>query len=212
MWVPAGQRRSPTHRTPSITNTTCGLKWPWRRTIMPGSYRGVERQVLRIGREREPLLPHRGLGAVGVALPLHLLPGDIGVVEVTEHRGRRGRDGLRICVGRHWVRSCPDRGCRWRPSVPVESGAMTDPNPDPRSGVDWTDQPTRGRRRASPRRSSSTRRTWSPTVSMRSIDWFWDDERAVRYGIDECHVGHAAIAEYRRSQAVATPPRRCATR
>ena len=42
---------------------------------------------------------------------------------------------------------------------------------------------------------------------MRSIDWFWDDERAVRYGIDEGHAGHDAIAEYRRSQAVATPPR-----
>ncbi len=39
------------------------------------------------------------------------------------------------------------------------------------------------------------------------IAWFWDDDRAVRYGIDEGHIGHRAIAEYRRSQAVATPPR-----
>lgn len=36
---------------------------------------------------------------------------------------------------------------------------------------------------------------------------FWDDPRTVRYGIDEEHVGHAAIGEYRRSQAVASPPR-----
>ena len=41
----------------------------------------------------------------------------------------------------------------------------------------------------------------------RLVEWFWDDERAVRYGIDEGHVGHAAIAAYRRSQAIATPPR-----
>jgi hypothetical protein len=39
------------------------------------------------------------------------------------------------------------------------------------------------------------------------VAWFWDDPRAVRYGIDEMHVGHDAIAEYRRSQAQATPPR-----
>jgi ketosteroid isomerase-like protein len=40
------------------------------------------------------------------------------------------------------------------------------------------------------------------------IELFWDDPRTVRYGIDEQHVGHAAIAAYRRTQAVATPPRR----
>jgi hypothetical protein len=39
------------------------------------------------------------------------------------------------------------------------------------------------------------------------VGWFWDDPRAVRYGIDEEHVGHDAIAGYRRSQAQATPPR-----
>jgi hypothetical protein len=39
------------------------------------------------------------------------------------------------------------------------------------------------------------------------IELFWDDPRTVRYGIDEEHVGHGAITEYRRSQAVATPPR-----
>lgn len=36
---------------------------------------------------------------------------------------------------------------------------------------------------------------------------FWDDPRTVRYGIDEEHVGHDAISGYRRSQAVASPPR-----
>ena len=40
------------------------------------------------------------------------------------------------------------------------------------------------------------------------VAWFWDDPRALRYGIDEQHVGHEAIAAYRRSQAQATPPRR----
>ena len=40
------------------------------------------------------------------------------------------------------------------------------------------------------------------------IGFFWDDPRTVRFGIDEEHVGHGPIAEYRRSQAVATPPRR----
>src|SRR6516162_9637178 len=41
----------------------------------------------------------------------------------------------------------------------------------------------------------------------RLVDWFWDDDRAVRYGIDECDVGHDAIATFRRKQAVATPAR-----
>lgn len=40
------------------------------------------------------------------------------------------------------------------------------------------------------------------------IELFWDDTRTVRYGIDEQHVGHADIAAYRRTQAMATPPRR----
>lgn len=40
------------------------------------------------------------------------------------------------------------------------------------------------------------------------IELFWDDPRTVRYGIDEQHVGHADIAAYRRTQAMATPPRR----
>ncbi len=39
------------------------------------------------------------------------------------------------------------------------------------------------------------------------IEAFWDSDRTVRYGIDEIHTGHAAIAAYRRSQAVATPRR-----
>jgi ketosteroid isomerase-like protein len=39
------------------------------------------------------------------------------------------------------------------------------------------------------------------------IELFWDDPRTVRYGIDEQHVGHADIAAYRRTQAMATPPR-----
>jgi hypothetical protein len=41
----------------------------------------------------------------------------------------------------------------------------------------------------------------------RLVDWFWDDGRAVRYGIDESHVGFDDIAAYRRSQSIATPPR-----
>jgi hypothetical protein len=40
------------------------------------------------------------------------------------------------------------------------------------------------------------------------IELFWDDPRTVRYGIDEQHVGHGDISAYRRTQAVATPPRR----
>ena len=39
------------------------------------------------------------------------------------------------------------------------------------------------------------------------VAWFWDDERAVRLGIDEELYGFDAIAAYRRSQAQATPPR-----
>ena len=39
------------------------------------------------------------------------------------------------------------------------------------------------------------------------VEWFWDSPVTVRYGIDESHVGADSIAEYRRSQAVATPPR-----
>ena len=39
------------------------------------------------------------------------------------------------------------------------------------------------------------------------VEWFWADPRAVRFGIDESHVGFDAIAGYRRSQAIATPPR-----
>ena len=39
------------------------------------------------------------------------------------------------------------------------------------------------------------------------IELFWDSDRTVRYGIDEAHRGHEAISAYRRTQAVATPPR-----
>ncbi len=39
------------------------------------------------------------------------------------------------------------------------------------------------------------------------VEWFWDSPLTVRYGIDESHRGAERIAEYRRSQAVATPPR-----
>jgi len=41
----------------------------------------------------------------------------------------------------------------------------------------------------------------------RLVEWFWNDGRAVRFGIDENLHGYAAIAAYRRSQAQATPPR-----
>ena len=33
------------------------------------------------------------------------------------------------------------------------------------------------------------------------VAWFWDDPRAVRYGIDESLYGFEEIAAYRRSQA-----------
>ena len=41
----------------------------------------------------------------------------------------------------------------------------------------------------------------------RLVEWFWNDGRAVRFGIDENLYGYADIAAYRRSQAQATPPR-----
>ncbi len=39
------------------------------------------------------------------------------------------------------------------------------------------------------------------------VELFWDSDLTVRYGIDESHHGHGDIAAYRRTQAVATPPR-----
>jgi hypothetical protein len=39
------------------------------------------------------------------------------------------------------------------------------------------------------------------------VDAFWDSPLTVRYGIDEIHHGHEAIAAFRRSQARATMPR-----
>jgi hypothetical protein len=39
------------------------------------------------------------------------------------------------------------------------------------------------------------------------VELFWDSPSTVRYGIDEVLRGFDEIAEYRRSQAVATPPR-----
>jgi hypothetical protein len=38
MWVPVGHGWSPQSTEPARTNTMWGLKWPWRRTTMPGSY------------------------------------------------------------------------------------------------------------------------------------------------------------------------------
>jgi hypothetical protein len=40
------------------------------------------------------------------------------------------------------------------------------------------------------------------------VEAFWESPLTLRYGIDEIHHGHRAIAGFRRSQAVATPPRR----
>ena len=48
---------------------------------------GVEREVGRVGREGQPLLPHRRGRPVGIADGLDLLPGDVGVVEVPEGVG-----------------------------------------------------------------------------------------------------------------------------
>ncbi len=81
MWVPAGQCVSPIQTSPLMTKTTCGLKCPWRRTIIPGSYLRVQREVLRVGGEGEPLLPDARLRAVGVALAFDLLPAHLRVVE-----------------------------------------------------------------------------------------------------------------------------------
>lgn len=39
------------------------------------------------------------------------------------------------------------------------------------------------------------------------VEMFWDSGLTVRYGIDEIHHGHAAIAGFRRTQAAATMPR-----
>jgi len=39
------------------------------------------------------------------------------------------------------------------------------------------------------------------------IELFWDDPRTVRLGIDEELYGFDEIARYRRTQAIATPPR-----
>ena len=39
------------------------------------------------------------------------------------------------------------------------------------------------------------------------IELFWDSPLTVRYGIEESHRGHRDISAYRRTQAVATPPR-----
>lgn len=36
---------------------------------------------------------------------------------------------------------------------------------------------------------------------------FWEDERTVRFGIDECHYGFADISAYRRAQPFQTWPR-----
>ena len=83
---------------------------------------------------------------------------------------------------------------------------MTDPTPDPRTGV--VGQINRPEVVAELRRAFEQYEADLVVNDVDAlIDWFWDDDRAVRYGIDEGHQGHAAIAEYRRSQAVATPPR-----
>jgi hypothetical protein len=47
---------------------------------------GVKREILRIGRKGEPLLPDRRGGPIGAADALDLLPLLIGVIEMTEDR------------------------------------------------------------------------------------------------------------------------------
>jgi hypothetical protein len=39
------------------------------------------------------------------------------------------------------------------------------------------------------------------------IAFFLDASTTVRYGIDDSQYGHAELAEFRRTQAIATPPR-----
>ena len=61
---------------------------------------GVARQILRVGREGEPLLPDRRCAAVGVSLRAHLLPWHIGVVKVAKSRLYAGDvDALSRVVG-----------------------------------------------------------------------------------------------------------------
>ncbi|MFN8026053.1 MAG: oxalurate catabolism protein HpxZ [Acidimicrobiia bacterium] len=39
------------------------------------------------------------------------------------------------------------------------------------------------------------------------VEFFLDSPTTIRYGIDDAQYGHAELAAFRRSQAVATPPR-----
>ena len=39
------------------------------------------------------------------------------------------------------------------------------------------------------------------------VAFFFDAPVTVRYGIDDAQYGHAELAEFRRTQAIATPPR-----
>jgi len=42
------------------------------------------------------------------------------------------------------------------------------------------------------------------------VAFFFDAQTTVRYGIDDAQYGHEELAAFRRSQAVATPPRQLA--
>ena len=51
---------------------------------------GVQRKIERVGGEGEPLLPHRGDGAVGQPYGADLLPRDVKIIEVAEDRFEPG--------------------------------------------------------------------------------------------------------------------------
>ncbi len=47
---------------------------------------GVERQILRVGREGQPLLPYRSNGAIGQPDGANLLPRYVSIVQVAKDR------------------------------------------------------------------------------------------------------------------------------
>lgn len=69
----------------------------------PGVIPGVEREVLGLRREREPLLPHRRLSAVGVLLSTDLLPRDVRIIEMAERGFESRNTRLRWHIVRHDV-------------------------------------------------------------------------------------------------------------
>ena len=112
MCVPAVQRRSPHQIEPSITYTTCGLRWPWRRTIMPGVVAAEERQVgrARTGTRTTSPTPTTSCRrrCAAASPPATAPPGRRGA-------GRSARaacHGRTLTMLRGWRAGCEDRA-RW---------------------------------------------------------------------------------------------------